>query len=280
MTETCKFNVGGRKYEVSRSLLEQHPNTMLARISSAQWQSNPTDEIFIDRDGDRFRYILDYLRDAAVSLPANVPKKALLKDLAYYGIENIDEECIDDGPSQGLLIAKSVEESEKIMEKMEKEMKDLENMKEVIKREMERKLKETEDKKICVSCAMMLFRRFKERGELELKVRPNTKEYQLALHVFNGHLDKAFLDKCLERLGLELVDIQYLGLSEGSSSPSSGDFGYGYGSNASYRIGSNPSFGSYGGQVINGSFHASPTDGTFGSFTKRSLVVNLKIANT
>ena len=31
MTETVKFNVGGSIYEVSRSLLERYPDTMLAK---------------------------------------------------------------------------------------------------------------------------------------------------------------------------------------------------------------------------------------------------------
>eukprot|EP00957_Ditylum_brightwellii_P042874 3245381-Ditylum_brightwellii.AAC.1 len=91
MASICRFNVGGRKYEVSKSLLEQHPNTMLARISSEQWQKDPEAEIFIDQDGDRFRYCLDYLRFGSVVLPVTVAKKAVLQDLAYYGVEDVDE---------------------------------------------------------------------------------------------------------------------------------------------------------------------------------------------
>ena len=36
-TSTVSFNVGGRIYEVSRSLLEQYPDTMLARMASDMW---------------------------------------------------------------------------------------------------------------------------------------------------------------------------------------------------------------------------------------------------
>eukprot|EP00957_Ditylum_brightwellii_P033909 2569519-Ditylum_brightwellii.AAC.1 len=91
MTDICRFNVGGHKYQVSRSLLNQHPNTMPARISSEQWQTDPDAEIFIDRSGDRFQYCLDYLRDDFVSIPVTVPKKGLLQDLVYYGVEGVDE---------------------------------------------------------------------------------------------------------------------------------------------------------------------------------------------
>eukprot|EP00957_Ditylum_brightwellii_P056037 4246789-Ditylum_brightwellii.AAC.1 len=61
MADTSCFNVGGQTYEVPISLLEQHPNTMLARISLDQWQNDPKAEIFIDQDGDSFQYCLDYL---------------------------------------------------------------------------------------------------------------------------------------------------------------------------------------------------------------------------
>ena len=40
------FNVGGTHYEVSRSLISQFPDTMLARLSSETWrrQSNHGEE--------------------------------------------------------------------------------------------------------------------------------------------------------------------------------------------------------------------------------------------
>jgi len=36
--KTVHFNVGGNIYKVSRSLLEQHPDTMLARLASDTWR--------------------------------------------------------------------------------------------------------------------------------------------------------------------------------------------------------------------------------------------------
>eukprot|EP00957_Ditylum_brightwellii_P209293 15361122-Ditylum_brightwellii.AAC.1 len=96
MTDICCFNVGGHKYDASRSLLKQHPNTMLARISLEQWQKDPKAEKFIDQYGDRFQYCLDYLRFGLVSLPATVAKKGVLQDPAYYGVDDVDEGSIDD----------------------------------------------------------------------------------------------------------------------------------------------------------------------------------------
>ena len=69
MTETVKFNVGGTIYEVSRSLLERYPDTMLAKSASKRWQEDSMSKICIERDGDLFRHVLSYLRDGRVVLP-------------------------------------------------------------------------------------------------------------------------------------------------------------------------------------------------------------------
>jgi hypothetical protein len=63
---------------------------MLAKICSDTWQSDPTSEVFINRDGERFRYVLDYLRDGSVALPLSIPKAAFLKELEYFGFEGVD----------------------------------------------------------------------------------------------------------------------------------------------------------------------------------------------
>ena len=99
MAETVHFNVGGTKYEVARSLIQRYPNTMLARMISEEWQNsngNNTNELFIERDGDRFRYVLDYLRDGKIILPINIPKSSMMEELQYYGIENVNENSLNE----------------------------------------------------------------------------------------------------------------------------------------------------------------------------------------
>lgn len=100
--ETVYFNVGGKLYEVSRSLLEEHPDTMLARFASDTWCGTDGDKgrtkdraLFIERSGDRFEYCLDYMRNAGkVALPPFVSKEALVEDLSYYGFEGVDPSTI------------------------------------------------------------------------------------------------------------------------------------------------------------------------------------------
>eukprot|EP00957_Ditylum_brightwellii_P084013 6386462-Ditylum_brightwellii.AAC.1 len=92
MTDICCFNIGGHKYQVSRSLLKQHPNTMLARISSEVWQKDPEAEIFVDQNGD----------------------------------QGVDEGSIDDGPVERLYWGRAITKSNKILAKMEMERECLE----------------------------------------------------------------------------------------------------------------------------------------------------------
>mmetsp|Transcript_41211 Transcript_41211/g.80648 ORF Transcript_41211/g.80648 Transcript_41211/m.80648 type:complete len:154 (+) Transcript_41211:69-530(+) len=89
MTKTVIFDVGGKKYKVARTLLEAHPNSMLATMASERWQkdTHQTEGLFLERDCARFGLCLDYMRDGRVYLPLAVSKLALLLDLQYYGID-------------------------------------------------------------------------------------------------------------------------------------------------------------------------------------------------
>lgn len=93
-TAVVKINVGGTLYEVSRSLLQQHPDTMLSRMASDTWQEDPARTLFVERDGARFRYVLDFMRDGKVSLPGGqgqggITKSSLLDELTYFGFEGV-----------------------------------------------------------------------------------------------------------------------------------------------------------------------------------------------
>lgn len=62
MMETVKFNVGGRHFEVSRGLIEEHSDSVLGKLVSDAWTADPTAALFVDRDGDIFAHVLNYLR--------------------------------------------------------------------------------------------------------------------------------------------------------------------------------------------------------------------------
>jgi hypothetical protein len=128
--ETVRFNAGGKIYEVSRSLLGQPPRpgvpgatvivspeqetavpmvvmTMPRRDGSyddegekkkdddVDAEGNNSNALFIERDGERFRYCLDYMRDGGVvGLPPSISKDAMLQDLSYYGFQEVDSSSI------------------------------------------------------------------------------------------------------------------------------------------------------------------------------------------
>jgi hypothetical protein len=100
MAETVQFDVGGKVFRVARSLIEQHDQTMLARLVSERWQTQcggkkdgrETKPIFIDRNGDNFGFVLDYLRYGKVNLPCLVPKENFLRDLDYFGVAVVKDD--------------------------------------------------------------------------------------------------------------------------------------------------------------------------------------------
>ena len=112
-TAVINFNVGGKRYKVSRSLFDGQPDTRLANIASEQFlQEDPESEIFIDRDGTTFGYVLNYLRDGKVKLPITERKDVLVRDLEYYNVD-YDAAKIDDSEEQ---MAKSIPAYEYIIQ--------------------------------------------------------------------------------------------------------------------------------------------------------------------
>ena len=99
-SKTIKFNVGGTKYEISQSLLDRYPSCVLNQICSKTWVQadaetatvkGAAEEIFIDRNGERFQYILDYMRDSRVELPLSIPRSQFVTDMEFFGLTYEDE---------------------------------------------------------------------------------------------------------------------------------------------------------------------------------------------
>ncbi|KAL7533678.1 hypothetical protein ACHAWF_004585, partial [Thalassiosira exigua] len=65
-------------------------DTMLGRLVSDAWQEDPEEAVFIDRNGDTFAYVLDYLRYGSIDLPITVPKATFDREIDYYGIRSVE----------------------------------------------------------------------------------------------------------------------------------------------------------------------------------------------
>lgn len=111
-SDTVLFNIGGQLYRISRSLLNLQPKSMLARSASEHWHSQHCDNniqscqgmnaIFIDRNGSRFQYVLDYLRDGRIFLPMSECREAILSELDYYNIQYEEEYILHAPSTQGV----------------------------------------------------------------------------------------------------------------------------------------------------------------------------------
>jgi len=92
---TIRYNVGGHIFEVSRDVVNRHPTTILAETASEFMHNSSPDAIFIDGNAERFGFVLDYLLTGRAVLPINIPKAAFLRDLNFYGFQNIESSNVD-----------------------------------------------------------------------------------------------------------------------------------------------------------------------------------------
>lgn len=199
---TAKFNVGGTCFEVSRSVLEKYPDSMLAKVSSKPWQSDPDSTIFIDADGERFRYCLDYIRYGKVYLSLSVSKGAVLQDLDYYGIDVEDASTIDEG-SASLAAASHMARSESQHTKT--------------LQEYDNEIREIQRKRRYIVVAHACFKMYSKNGSLvNLTFDPDwasqksgkpSAQHVLYEQAFDAvhFFDKAFFNKCLAKHGLYYI---------------------------------------------------------------------------
>lgn len=101
---TITFDVGGKLFKVSRKLVEQFSDTMLGKIVSEAWQRDSNTTVFVDRDGDIFAHVLNYLRYGSIVLPITISRAMFDREMDYYGIINdVDALTIKQESSIGAL---------------------------------------------------------------------------------------------------------------------------------------------------------------------------------
>lgn len=85
-----ELNVGGTPFETSRATISQQPESFLAGLVSGRHEINrdKNGRIFIDRDSDQFRSIVNFLRNPAKPPnPRDATESELLAaDATFYGI--------------------------------------------------------------------------------------------------------------------------------------------------------------------------------------------------
>lgn len=91
MTKIVHFNVGGMRYDVAEDTLMKYEDTMLAKMVSEKWhKENGQEPLFIDSNGERFQYILDWYRNGRIDLPKTISVDAIRNEASFFGLpENV-----------------------------------------------------------------------------------------------------------------------------------------------------------------------------------------------
>lgn len=93
-SEIVKLNVGGMIYTTTKSTLCKYPNSMIGAMFNGS-MSTSLDEngcVFIDRDGELFKYVLNYLRSSRLALPSDFRDlDQLCAEADFYQITSLIE---------------------------------------------------------------------------------------------------------------------------------------------------------------------------------------------
>lgn len=85
--EVVTLNVGGVNYNTTRSTLTKYPDSMLGAMFSGQFVPTAFDtqgNYFIDRDGEMFRHVLNFLRSGRLCIPQSFQDFDLLEAEADF----------------------------------------------------------------------------------------------------------------------------------------------------------------------------------------------------
>ena len=83
-----KFIVGGKSFEVERSLLDQYPNSLLGHECATIDKDDPENGIIFDRDPVYFTHVLSFMTEGSkMELPTSVCKTTLREELEFYNID-------------------------------------------------------------------------------------------------------------------------------------------------------------------------------------------------
>ena len=90
-----ELNVGGVRYTTSSTTLLSEPSSYFACLLSGDWEDAARPEVFVDRDGELFKYILRFLRASPegkgqlVKSLSAADRVALLEEAQFFQLSNL-----------------------------------------------------------------------------------------------------------------------------------------------------------------------------------------------
>jgi hypothetical protein len=98
-----ELNIGGHRFQTSVQTLRRLPHTFFAAYFSGRYAQDVCldGSIFVDRDGEHFGHVLEYMRDGVMSIaevgacPSVSLLRALKREFGYYYIELVAEQLAE-----------------------------------------------------------------------------------------------------------------------------------------------------------------------------------------
>lgn len=110
-----KLNIGGYKYTTTQETLTCHGQNFFSALLKGKLPIIRDEEgcIFVDRDGEYFKPILEYLRTGELVIPDNMPLKCILREAQFYCIDLYKQFTDEDMFTAHDLRRRALEEFEK-----------------------------------------------------------------------------------------------------------------------------------------------------------------------
>jgi hypothetical protein len=98
-----ELNIGGYRFQTSVQTLRRMPHTFFDAYFSGRYAQDVCRDgsIFVDRDGEHFRHVLQYMRDGVVAVvepgahPSASLLRALKREFGFYCIELCAEQAVE-----------------------------------------------------------------------------------------------------------------------------------------------------------------------------------------
>lgn len=83
------LSVGGMEYQTTQRTLSTCSDSLLATIAAGHWPQDPQNRFFLDRDGELFAHILNFLRNNELLVPLDDPLliTKLLREAQFYQLQ-------------------------------------------------------------------------------------------------------------------------------------------------------------------------------------------------